>query len=146
MTPMLLSAFYLAMSSYVNIHYLIMVIPITMLVSQRGHDNDTKRASLAFVTSFVLFTCCLHGLASLLVGNTDNYSQIFQMTHLHSFYLDRQKPNLSTLWYFSMELFEEFKPYFTALLGGMPYLLVVPLALRLHRYPMVLVSKTQNIF
>jgi GPI transamidase subunit PIG-U len=49
-------------------------------------------------------------------------------------------PNLSVLWYLNMEVFERYRVYFAVLIGGLPYLLLVPVTIRLHRYPMVLVS------
>ena len=39
-----------------------------------------------------------------------------------------------------VQMFDRFRPYFTVLVGGFPALFVLPLAMRLHRYPTVLVS------
>lgn len=48
-------------------------------------------------------------------------------------------PSLSVLWYAHMEFFTRFAPYLRLLLGYLPYIVFVPLAVRLHRYPMVMV-------
>ena len=50
-------------------------------------------------------------------------------------------PSLSILWYTHMEFFTRFAPLLRLLLGGLPYLVVIPLAIRLHRYPLVLVRQ-----
>jgi phosphatidylinositol glycan class U len=50
-------------------------------------------------------------------------------------------PSLSILWYTHMEFFTRFAPLLRLLLGGLPYLVVIPLAIRLHSYPMVLVRE-----
>mmetsp|Transcript_10606 Transcript_10606/g.20435 ORF Transcript_10606/g.20435 Transcript_10606/m.20435 type:complete len:441 (+) Transcript_10606:57-1379(+) len=49
-------------------------------------------------------------------------------------------PSLSVLWYTHMEFFTRFAPYLRLLLGYLPYIVFVPLSIRLHRYPMVLVA------
>ena len=55
-------------------------------------------------------------------------------------------PSPSVLWYLNMELFEQYRTYFAVLIGGCPFLLLIPLTIRLYRYPMVLVStvRVQN--
>ena len=49
-------------------------------------------------------------------------------------------PSLSVLWYTYMEFFSRFAPYLRILFGYLPYIVFVPLAIRLYRYPMALVS------
>ena len=51
-------------------------------------------------------------------------------------------PSLSILWYTHMEFFTRFAPYLRLLLGYLPYIVFVPLSIRLHRYPMVMVRAT----
>jgi hypothetical protein len=60
-----------------------------------------------------------------------SYGHVMTWKHLH--------PNFSVLWYLNMEIFERFRTYFAVLIGGLPYLLLLPVTIRLHRYPMVLV-------
>ncbi|EEC47213.1 predicted protein, partial [Phaeodactylum tricornutum CCAP 1055/1] len=48
-------------------------------------------------------------------------------------------PSLSVVWYLHMEMFGRFHSYFRCLLGSIPFVLVTPLALRLYRYPIVMV-------
>jgi hypothetical protein len=43
--------------------------------------------------------------------------------------------------YLHIQLFSRFRDYFGTILLGLPYVLVVPLTIRLHKYPMVLVSQ-----
>ena len=57
--------------------------------------------------------------------------------------LTRVGPSLSILWYTQMESFVRFSTYFQILLAGLPYLLVLPAALRLCPHaPMTLVRTT----
>ena len=61
-----------------------------------------------------------------------SFGHVFTWKHLH--------PNFSVLWYLNMELFERYRIFFAILFAGLPYLLVAPVTIRLHRYPMVLVT------
>lgn len=62
-----------------------------------------------------------------------SYGHVLTWKHLH--------PNLSVLWYLNMELFERFRIYFAILIAGLPYLMLIPVTMRLYRYPMVLVRQ-----
>jgi hypothetical protein len=125
------SAFCLTVASYLNVHNLVFFIPLVLLL--RNKTNPT----IAFA---ILFTAWLQALSILVIGS-DQYASIFVSTHLHTYQLLRLAPSLSTLWYLSMLLFDRFRLYFTFLLGGAPYLLLLPLTIRLYRYPMVMVRK-----
>jgi hypothetical protein len=48
-------------------------------------------------------------------------------------------PNLSPQWYFWMQCFDRFRPYFAIVFQSLPWILMPPLSIRLHRYPIVLV-------
>jgi GPI transamidase subunit PIG-U len=94
----------------------------------------------ALLFFYVFWSLCLQGLSFLLVGGSQytaalqsSFGDVLLWKHVH--------PNLSVLWYLNMEIFERYRVYFAVLIGGLPYLLLVPITIRLHRYPMVLVSR-----
>jgi hypothetical protein len=123
--------FTLAVATYMECHYAIFLIPI--LLWQCSHQR--RKLIIGF---YLIFTVVLQFLSILLVGS-DHYISIVRMTHFYSFQLRGQSPSLSTLWYFSMEIFARFRNYFELLLGGLPYFLIAPITIRLYRYPSVLV-------
>ena len=49
-------------------------------------------------------------------------------------------PNLGVQWYFSMQLFDRFRPYFGIMFSGLRYILILPLAVRFSAYPMELTT------
>ena len=128
-----LAALWLAVAAYLDVHNSLMIIPLALQLKGRRTYYSQQ-----LVRMFVIYFLGLHVLSFLLVG-PDLYGSVMRSTHLYSFQLARTHPSLSTLWYFGMELFDRFHTYFTVFLGGAPYLLVLPLMVRLHKYPPVLV-------
>jgi GPI transamidase subunit PIG-U len=129
------SAFALAMSSYLDLHNLLFLIPITL-------SAKTSTTPWMPVALFAIFIIYLQWLSHLLVGNA-NYWNVFRTTHLHSFRLVGMPPSLSILWYFAMQVFRRFTRYFTVMLSLTPYTVVAPLTIRLYKYPSVLVRLAQ---
>lgn len=130
--PITQTALALAVASYLNVHIVVFAVPIALILQQRNQHISK------FVIWFLLFLFCLYGLDLLLVG--DLFVAMMKATAFRSFRITRNPPSLSVLWYFGMQLFSRFQLYFTILLGGVPYLLILPLTIRLHRYPMAMVS------
>ena len=116
------AAFVLAMVAYIEPFLLVMVIPCFQL---------TKHSKSFLVFTAVYFTA-LHLLSFLLVG-------AFMVNINFPIY---SHPNLGPLWYFTMQVFPRFQLFFQVMFAGLPYLLVLPLMIRLYRYPLVLASDT----
>jgi hypothetical protein len=132
-----LAMLYLSMATYVNVHFAVFIIPIILL--HQRQSSSPRQPIRILLSWWVLFSLALQGLSFLLIGSSHRFRQVVAITHFHSFSLLHLRPSLSTLWYLSMELFGRFRLYFVYLLGGLPYSLVAPMAIRLHRYPYVLV-------
>mmetsp|Transcript_11210 Transcript_11210/g.14754 ORF Transcript_11210/g.14754 Transcript_11210/m.14754 type:complete len:179 (-) Transcript_11210:426-962(-) len=54
--------------------------------------------------------------------------------------LSGASPSMSIFWYTQMQLFLRFGTYFQVLLAGLPFLIVVPTAIRLYRYPITMIG------
>lgn len=119
-----LAALSLALATYGQPWYMSFVVPIC--ISQ----PSVKRGSV-FVMLFLLCLLWLQVLSFLLVG-TDVYWTWKPARAL--------TPNLGPVWYFQMELFDRFHDFFAIMFSGLPFLVVAPLTIRLHRYPIALVS------
>jgi hypothetical protein len=133
------AAFFLSLATYMDVHVAVFLVPLALLW---GRQKGCSSAALVIL--FTVFSALLQGLAYMLVRDPARYLSILSATHLHSFQLTRLAPSLSILWYFSMELFQRFRVYFTCLLGGLPYLLILPTTIRLYRYPAALVSERRE--
>ena len=88
---------------------------------------------------FALWSAALQGINWAMVGQ-DRYVSIVALTHGRTFVITGLAPSLSTLWYLGMELFSRFTRYMTVLIAGTPYLVILPLWIRLSGYPEALVS------
>lgn len=124
-----LAAVALALATYVHPWSMVFAVPIC--VSQRS-----DRTASVFAVLFVASLLWLQLLAFMLLGTKAywTWKPVEALT-----------PNLGPLWYFQMQLFNRFHDYFALMITGMPYLVVIPLTIRLHRYPIVLVSLTIGV-
>jgi hypothetical protein len=134
-----LTAFSLALASYLEPHYVVFLVPIWIWKSRQQQQESSLGSSSPWlvVALFVLWSACLQGLSFTLVGPA-NYWNVLQATYGMGW--KQLTPNLSVLWYLHMQLFGRFRDYYGIMLVGLPYLLVVPLTVRLYKYPMVLVT------
>lgn len=123
-----LSTFFLALATYLELHHVVFLVPLVVLPRSRSQ-------SLPMLLSFAIWFICLQGLSYLLVG--PKFVQVLQATYGLGWKTIR--PNLSVQWYLAMQLFSRFRHYFGALLLGLPYIVVIPIAVRLYDYPLVLV-------
>jgi len=119
-----LAAVSLALATYGQPWSMAFAVPICQ--SQKSFKSATVFASL-----FLFCVLWFQVLSFLLVG-TEAYWTWKPVTAL--------TPNLGPRWYFQMQLFDRFHDYFAIMFAGLPYLVVIPLAIRLRRYPIVLVS------
>jgi phosphatidylinositol glycan class U len=123
------SAFCLSIAAYMNIHQTIYLIPLSLLPEAKP---------VALVSLFAVFSLILQALSYLLTGN--QFHQIFIATHLHTFSLKGISPSLTTIWYLGMEVFLRFRFYIEFLIAGTPYMVIVPMTIRLYKYPAVLLA------
>ena len=128
-----LSTFYLAVASYMEPHCIVFLAPLIAMAQQRSDSTNTQRS---MVVCFALWSACLQYLSYSLVGPSKYWDTL--VTTWCSW--KNLSPSLSLHWYFHMQLFSRFINYFRALLTGLPFMVVFPLMIRLHKYPMVIVS------
>jgi len=124
------STFCLAVASYLEPHHLVFLFPVLAFPCWTG-----RRYQILF--SFAFWSLCIHWLSYQLVGSK-HIVEVMQATYGMGW--NTIQPSLSVQWYFAIQLFSRFRGYFSTLLLGLPYVVVVPIAIRLHKYPIVLVS------
>ena len=143
----------LALASYADVGYAVFLLPILLW---RGMFVDMDRSIATrqgrdWRTVLVLFGAYLgtmHYFSSLLVGgDLGSYTQVLRQTALRDVafvQLDNSGsvpgPSMGLHWYFFVQMFDRFRPYFTVFVSGLPAMFIIPLMIRLHKYPSVLVS------
>jgi hypothetical protein len=133
-----LSTCFLAMAAYIEPHHVVFLIPLLLLL-KRNSPSSTLSSWVAPLLLFGVWSCCLQWLAYSLVGPV-KFANVIGVVYGCGW--RNMSPNLSVQWYFHMQLFSRFRDYFGALLLGLPYIVVAPLSIRLHKYPMELVRSS----
>ena len=131
-----LSTFYLALATYLELHHVAFLIPLLSILQTRAgaRQPSSSKSFLACVPlSFAIWWGFLHGLSYLLV--VPSFVQVLQVTYGLGWKSIR--PSLSVQWYLAIQLFLRFRGYFETLLLGLPYIVIVPVTLRLYKYPLV---------
>mmetsp|Transcript_7925 Transcript_7925/g.13118 ORF Transcript_7925/g.13118 Transcript_7925/m.13118 type:complete len:610 (-) Transcript_7925:970-2799(-) len=152
------TATYLALATYVDVGYAMFLVPILVWrgmmreyqQKSRVQNNDWK----AVLSLYLCYLTGLHWLASLLVGgNNDEYKSVMIQTMLPNVaFVDQDKsgsvpgPSMGLHWYFFVQMFDRFRSYFTLFVAGVPAIFVIPLTIRLHRYPSVLAAAFQLLW
>lgn len=151
-----LSIVSLSLATYLEIHhvvylvYVLLVLPKLLIQPKPSpNKNHNKDGTIPWIPILLLlfsFVVCLIGLQALSLSllSSSSFSsstvtpiQLFQATYgLNWKFL---RPSLSVQWYFAIQLFSRFQSYFGALIWSFPYMVVIPLTIRLYRYPLVLV-------
>lgn len=130
----LVSTFFLAVAAYLELHHIVFLLPLAGLPL-----GKTSSRTILILLSFGFWFASLQGLSYLLVG-PQLLGKVIQATYGLGW--RTIQPNLSVQWYFAMQVFSRFRGYFGAMFLGVPYILVLPVTIRLYKYPMVLVSST----
>jgi len=129
-----LLAFHLAVAAYLEAHHCVYLLPL-ILLWQRCHSSTHSTAS-RMVLAFVIWFSALHYLSYQ--SSPANWGS--NLSSVYGWGFRNIQLSLSVHWYFAMQLFSRFRDYFGSILVGLPYVLVVPISIRLHRYPMAMVS------
>jgi GPI transamidase subunit PIG-U/8TM Microsporidial transmembrane domain len=149
----------LALATYMDITFVVFLIPLALLIywqqQQRRRrcrgQQQQKVAVACFIIFWIVYLLCLHGMALILlmIGNNNNNDRnhyyyyngmnIIQDTMLHVLSFEKLTPSLSIFWYTQMQLFSRFATYFQIIFTLLPFMLIIPTAIRLYRYPFVLV-------
>jgi phosphatidylinositol glycan class U len=145
------TAAFLALATYVDVGYAKFLVPILLWRGMwrgqsyyKGQNNDWQGLLMLYVG----FLAGLHYLASLLLGgSSDEYKSVMAQTILPNVaFLEQDAsgsvpgPSMGLHWYFFVQMFDRFRSYFTVFVAGVPAMFILPLTIRLHRYPSVLVA------
>ena len=145
------TAAFLALATYVDVGYATFLVPILLWRGMwRGHshykgqNNDWQ----GLLTLYICSLGGLHYLTSLLLGGgSDEYKRVMAQTILPNVaFLEQDAsgsvpgPSMGLHWYFFVQMFDRFRSYFTVFVAGVPAMFILPLTIRLHRYPSVLAA------
>ena len=128
-------AFFLALSGYLSLYPIMLFIPLLNLMYQTGSAKAKRFIPLffEFFSALVLF-CQLLLYISYKI-NDDSWS-FMEATYGVRINFADVKPNLGLWWYFFIEMFDEFIPFFKAVFNLFVICFVFPITLRFHNQPL----------
>ncbi|KAI8913517.1 GPI transamidase subunit PIG-U, partial [Gorgonomyces haynaldii] len=125
-----LSGLCVAIATYQSLYPIVILAPCCLFLSKtRKIPVQSALAQLLLPTLF--FLGGLLYLSHLLIGDwsflKQTYGTIILVTDL--------KPNVGLHWYFFMEVFDQFRQFFTPVLHLNAFVFAVPIAIYFHKYP-----------
>ena len=149
-----LATLHLAILCYMDdfIHPFVHLIPMILifLSNKEQHPKYQKQSHgisqtiLGSIFFFCLWTAFFIQISLFILEDSNHHSShSWKTTLIHPFmhklqHLDIQ-PSLSMVWYFYIQMFHRFRDFFVVLLNGISIIFVLPLSLRLWRYPLEMV-------
>eukprot|EP00562_Extubocellulus_spinifer_P007138 CAMPEP_0178517088 /NCGR_PEP_ID=MMETSP0696-20121128/25496_1 /TAXON_ID=265572 /ORGANISM="Extubocellulus spinifer, Strain CCMP396" /LENGTH=518 /DNA_ID=CAMNT_0020147479 /DNA_START=128 /DNA_END=1684 /DNA_ORIENTATION=- len=127
---------FLALASYVELYSFVYLVPISIWIGH-AHGGKMKQGIALCILFFFLWFGLLQFFSATLV---EDYVTVCSKTYgyVHGFF--DLSPNMGLNWYFFMQMFDRFRRYFVALFTMLQFIFIAPLTIRLHEYPIILVS------
>ncbi|KAJ0397007.1 hypothetical protein ATCC90586_009241 [Pythium insidiosum] len=122
----------LATATYLSIYPAVLVIPIALQL-RVANRSESSRGSIALATTVLLFVwlAALLYVSRTLTGDW----QFLQETYVWIAKYSDLTPNVGIFWYFFIEVFDRFIPFFLLVFHIHPLVYVAPLYLRLSDRP-----------
>ncbi|KAI8345913.1 cell division cycle protein [Mortierella sp. GBAus27b] len=128
-----LAMFSIALATYLSLYPVMIVIPVVFMLIRDVKDNGlVKRAA---VQCGLLFSASLVSLLLLSFVLVDSwgflssvYGTILAVTDL--------TPNLGLFWYFFIEMFDQFRPFFLVVFQIHVFIFAIPISIKLRDHPL----------
>ncbi|KAI8907687.1 GPI transamidase subunit PIG-U [Powellomyces hirtus] len=134
------SMLFIAVAAYLSFYPAMMMAPAILLLSTQT-SRPVMQALKSALPLFLAFLAALLGLSYLLVGTWDflpsTYGVILSVPDL--------TPNIGLFWYFFIEMFEQFRPFFLCVFQIMVFIFVIPIALVFRYHPLFVAYATTAI-
>ncbi|KAL4155806.1 hypothetical protein PRNP1_007908 [Phytophthora ramorum] len=142
-----------AVGTYLSVYPFFLMVPIVLLLrspktaERDGSDESVKEPSLVFLVvrclvAFAVWLAVLLYLSFSLSGDWGFLEETYVWVAKYS----DLTPNIGIFWYFFMEVFDRFIPYFLFVMHLHPVIYVVPIYLRLAPRPQAYACALIGIF
>ncbi|KAF9969432.1 hypothetical protein BGZ73_008221 [Actinomortierella ambigua] len=127
-----IAMFGVALAAYLSLYPIMLAIPVVLLLTQHIEGEMKKRAIQVSVGFLATWTVALLALSWVLVGSwdfmTSVYGTILSVSGL--------TPNLGLLWYFFIEMFDHFRPFFVVVFQLHIFIFAAPVSIKLRHHPL----------
>ncbi|KAL7750427.1 hypothetical protein RI367_004201 [Sorochytrium milnesiophthora] len=142
---LILSSLCAALATYLGL-YPVMLLPAIGLLFSKRYRSNTRKAIIGVILSTLMWTATLHIATAFLLDY--NFADVFRFWS--SFYgtiltVPDLTPNLGLWWYFMLEVFDHFRPFFVFVFQTHIFIYTVPLAWRFRERPLFIVLMSLGI-
>ncbi|KAG0344747.1 hypothetical protein BG004_004199 [Podila humilis] len=123
-----LAMFSIAVASYLSLYPAMLAIPVLILVTDGIHDLDTKKRIIFRSSVFFMASLCALFLLSFVLTNSWDFFGSVYGTILA---VGDLTPNLGLFWYFFIEMFDQFRPFFLIVFQIHVFIFAVPISIKL---------------
>ncbi|KAI9291435.1 PIG-U-domain-containing protein [Neoconidiobolus thromboides FSU 785] len=127
----LLSTLFLSLSSMISFYPIILIIPIHLLTS--GKENRKKWLYIIKTIYFVIQWLVV--INFIIYYNFNNWDYLKNSIGT-IFFVKDLTPNLGLYWYFFIEMFEQFRMYFTIAFQFFNFGFILPITFKFYNQPM----------
>ncbi|RUP48956.1 hypothetical protein BC936DRAFT_143574 [Jimgerdemannia flammicorona] len=129
-----LGMFWVAMASYLSFYPAMLVAPIILIILNWGANGSTilkKDIVLHCVLLYATWLAALLFLSYQLVGSWDFMGATYGVI----IFLSDLTPNVGLFWYFFIEMFDQFRPFFLVVFQLHAFIFAAPLSIKLSEHP-----------
>ncbi|KAF9382066.1 hypothetical protein CPB97_007364 [Podila verticillata] len=128
-----LALFSIAVASYLSLYPAMLAIPVMIMLTERIQDVEAKKRTILRCSAFFLASLSSLFLLSFVLTNSWDfigsvYGTILAVSDL--------TPNLGLFWYFFIEMFDQFRPFFLIVFQIHVFIFAVPISIKLRKYPL----------
>ncbi|KAI9241518.1 hypothetical protein MVEG_11947 [Podila verticillata NRRL 6337] len=128
-----LALFSIAVASYLSLYPAMLTIPVMIMLTESIQDVEAKKRTILRCSAFFLASLSSLFLLSFVLTNSWDfigsvYGTILAVSDL--------TPNLGLFWYFFIEMFDQFRPFFLIVFQIHVFIFAVPISIKLRKYPL----------
>ncbi|KAF8943596.1 hypothetical protein BGZ47_005266 [Haplosporangium gracile] len=128
-----LAMFSVAAATYLSLYPSMLIIPVILMLTRKIDDNElTKKVAIQCTGLFVGSLVALFTLSFVLVNSWDFFGSVYGTILTVS----DLTPNLGLCWYFFIEMFDQFRPFFLVVFQIHVFIFAVPVSIKLRKYPL----------
>ncbi|KAF9545635.1 hypothetical protein EC957_010616 [Mortierella hygrophila] len=128
-----LAMFNVAVATYLSLYPSMLIIPVILMLTRKIDDNDlTKKVAIRCTGLFAGSLVALFALSFVLVNSWDFFGSVYGTILTVS----DLTPNLGLCWYFFIEMFDQFRPFFLVVFQIHVFIFAVPVSIKLRKYPL----------
>ncbi|DBA04385.1 TPA: hypothetical protein N0F65_009981, partial [Lagenidium giganteum] len=129
------SAMFIALGTYLSVYPFFFAVPVALMLKRPCSPSDAAAFPFAKLFSVVSFSLHIFIMLLMMSSELSGGWGFIQKTYLWVASYSDLTPNVGIFWYFFMEVFDRFIPYFLLLLHVHPLIYIVPIYLRLPHRP-----------